>query len=184
MVLAWQFFPYTSVMIVTGLMMIWRVFQRNEEYKEFFNKIGVILGIVNLIAAGILWATTEPTPLVQFILLIIIGIAMALKPVEEVSLASLAAVAAGFGVGGLASMYLPQSIFGYTIDYKWYVGIGLFSMGIVFLILRVIENAVKTIIKIVNFPVFSIIFGGLAILEGGALLFNTSVIGSLIGGIL
>ena len=181
MVLAWNMFPYSVAMILSGLLMIWRVLQRDEETQEFFKNAGVVLGVIDLVAAGFLWATTEPTPLVQFILLIIIGVSLTLKPMEEVSLASLAAVVIGFIAGGLAATYLPQNIFGYTVDYKWYVGIGLIAMGIAFLILRVIEKAILTIVKVVNFPLFSVIVGGLAIVEGGALIFNTSIIGMLLG---
>ena len=144
--------------------------------------LGLILGIV-VLTTGILTMVLNMPPSFKYrdlhgnnfdwltsIALLVMGVAMFLKPLEDVPLASLIGMVAGAGVSFLLAMTIPQTLVDNLSPYvnmKWVLfGIFVVVATIVGIALKYWVGALETIAKVISWPPFALIAAAFCLTQG------------------
>lgn len=180
-----EFAPY--ILILGGLVAIsWlleRIVKSTPETGESswlmksFSLSGFFLGILLIVTAVIAWST-KPSPVgssTQY-LMIIMGLALCLKPVKKVPLAALL----GLAVGGLCAGFvffffpLPEVVFGYSSTWV-YLLIFFIPAVLVYTTFKFVEEVLKLISVVLTSKPVKLVLGLICIVQGVLLLFDKSL---------
>ncbi|UYP47234.1 hypothetical protein NEF87_003519 [Candidatus Lokiarchaeum ossiferum] len=149
--------------------------------------LGLILGVV-VVATGIMTMVLDMPPSYAYrdfgdvplsqnhfdwftsILLLLMGVAMFLKPLEDVPLASLIGIIAGAGVALILALTIPQSLVTTLSPYvnmKWVLfGIFVVVATMVGVALKFWVGALEAISKVISWPPFALLAAALCLTQG------------------
>ena len=142
------------VVLTTGIMTMVLNMPPSFKYRDF--------GGVALSQNHFDWLTS--------IALLVMGVAMFLKPLEDVPLASLIGIVAGAGVSFILALTIPQSLVTTLSPYvnmKWVLfGIFVVVATIVGVALKFWVGALETISKVISWPPFALLAAAFCLTQG------------------
>lgn len=173
--------PYPAVaLLVGGLLSMFIAFygRRDDSHlDEVGTFFAFILGIVMGVMAFFV-ATEETVNWFTLAVIVVLAVTLFLKPMKEIPWAGVMGMIAGAAVAYLASLYLPDTVFG--ID-EWIVLAVIFIVvgAIVHMIFHFIEDVLTIARMVLDWRPAMVIVGAVAIVEGGLLLFFDTSLYSL-----
>ncbi len=144
--------------------------------------LGIILGVITLVT-GIVTMVMNIRPSLAYerlngshfdwltsIALLVMGVAMFLKPLEDLPLAALIGLAAGAGAALLVALILPQDLVARASEYinmKW-VLFGLFALvaTIVGVAIKFWLSSIEAISKFISWPPMALITAAFCLVQG------------------
>ncbi len=173
--------PYPAIaLLVGGLLSMFIAFygRRDDSHlDELGTFFAFILGIVMGVMAFFV-ATEETVNWFTLAVIVVLAVTLFLKPMKEIPWAGVMGMIAGAAVAYLASLYLPDTVFG--ID-EWIVLAVIFIVvgAIVHMIFHFIEDVLTIARMVLDWRPAMVIVGAIAIVEGGLLLFLDTSLYSL-----
>lgn len=144
---------------------------------KIISLFGFFVGILFLVTGGVAWYTEAPeVDAGTRYLLIIVGLALFLKPLKDVPWAALVGlVVGGLCVGFVFLFYpLPEAVYG--VSSMWvYLLIFLIPAVLAYVFFKFIEDVLRLIGIILAFKPVALVLGLICIAQGILLLLNTSI---------
>lgn len=151
-----------------------------SRFLKFIIFLGVILGLITIITAIItMWLDIPPSyayrdnpnagnhyDLLTSISLLVMGLAMFIKPLQDVPIATIVGLIAGAAVALLLAMVIPPTIVADT-TLKWILVITFIAItSIVGALLKVWVDGVEAIAKFLSWPPVALIIAAYCIVQG------------------
>ena len=144
---------------------------------KFISLFGFFVGILLMVTGGVAWYTEAPeVDAGTRYLLIVVGLALFLKPLKDVPWAALVGlVVGGLCVGFVFLFYpLPEAVYG--VSSMWvYLLIFLIPAVLAYVFFKFIEDVLRLIGMILAFKPVALVLGLICIAQGILLLLNTSI---------
>jgi hypothetical protein len=138
--------------------------------------LGFFVGIVLLATAAVAWSQQVDWDLGTKYLLVVIGLALFLKPVKNFPIAALIGLTVGCACAAYVILFvpLPETVLGVSV--RWvYLIVFLVPALITYLLFKFIEDALRLIRIVLTFEPVAIILGLVCIANGLLMLFGTSL---------
>ncbi len=141
--------------------------------------LGFFVGII-LIITGIVALMSHTFDIASWVLLILTGLALALKPLSKVPFSALFGLVAGALCAGLLYWFfpLPETILGFSS--LWiYLAVFLIPALFVYLLFKFAEDVMKLFALVLGSWPVATVLGALCILQGILLFLNSSILSLL-----
>lgn len=170
----WLFEKLGSEVLGVGRVMIWLF--------KALSYFGFFVGILLMATAAVAWSQ-QHWDLGTRCLLIVIGLALFLKPVKDFPVAALIGLTVGCACAAYVILFIPmpETVFGISI--RWiYLIIFLIPALITYLLFKFIEDVLRLIRMVLTFEPVAIVLGFVCIVNGILMLFKTSLFAILFPG--
>lgn len=154
-----------ALMLVSGA---WAIISAAKPRKKAVTALGFFLGFAS-IAAGVLTVIRGGDPITE-IALILVGLALFLKPIKNVRWASLF----GFIIGAM-SILIVKNLFSFQSPFV-YLGIFFISAFLAYLAFKFAEDLLSFLGTLLSFPPVLLLLGALTFLQGVLILLGKSLI--------
>ena len=164
---SWLFEKLGSEVLGVGRLMIWLF--------KGLSYFGFVVGILLMATAAVAWSQPR-WDLGTRCLLIVIGLALFLKPVKDFPVAALIGLTVGCACAAYVILFIPmpETVFGISI--RWiYLIIFLIPALITYLLFKFIEDVLRLIRMILIFEPVAIVLGLVCIANGILMLSETSL---------
>ncbi len=153
-----------------------------SRFLKFIIFLGILLGLINIITAVVtIWGNIPPSfayrdnptlnaqnhyDLLTSISLLVMGLAMFIKPLQDVPIATVVGLVAGAAVALLLAMIIPDDILGGN-TLKWILVITFIAItSIVGALLKVWVDGVEAVAKFLSWPPIALIIAAFCITQG------------------
>ena len=138
--------------------------------------LGFFVGVLLLAIAAVGWSHQVDWDLGTKYLLVVIGLALFLKPVKNFPIAALIGLTVGCACAAYVILFvpLPETVLGVSV--RWvYLIVFLIPALITYLLFKFIEDALRLIRIVLTFEPVAIVLGLVCIANGLLMLFGTSL---------
>jgi len=169
------------ILVLGGFIAVLKLFMKFRKGSEGKGQTGIrILGFavgVFLLIAGITVLLAQAWDIATWVLLVLTGLALTLKPLSRIPFGALFGLVAGALCAGLLYMFFPLPATILSISSLWiYLAVFLIPALLVFLAFKFLEDVMKLFSLLLgSWPVVTVL-GFICILQGILLLLNQSIL--------